>query len=121
MFRCSLALATLVGIFQVSAQGGVDFSHQIVPLLRKHCAECHTGEKKKGGFSFNDRESLLEGSENGPVIDPQNAAHSVLLDVVTTADEDLRMPPKGERLTDAESELLRQWIAEGTPWQEAFT
>ena len=42
--------------------------HEIVPLLKKHCAECHAGDKKKGGFSFNTRADLLEGSENGPVI-----------------------------------------------------
>jgi hypothetical protein len=48
-----------------SAHAAVDFSHQIVPILREHCAECHAGDKKKGGFSFNDRKALLEGSENG--------------------------------------------------------
>ena len=42
-------------------QAAVDFNHQIVPLLRKHCAECHTGDKLKGGFSLNDRAELLRG------------------------------------------------------------
>jgi len=35
--------------------GNVDFSHQIVPILKEHCAECHAGDKKKGRFSINDR------------------------------------------------------------------
>jgi mono/diheme cytochrome c family protein len=44
----------------LSAPAAVDFSHQIVPILREHCAECHAGDKKKGGFSFNDRKASLQ-------------------------------------------------------------
>jgi len=98
----------------------VDFNHQVVPLLRKHCGECHTGNKLKGGFSMNDRNTLLHGSENGPVIDPKNPAASLLLKVVTTDDKDTRMPPKGERLSAEEVAVLRQWIADGTPWEPGF-
>ena len=99
---------------------GVDFNHQIVPLLRKHCGECHTGDKLKGGFSMNDRAALLHGSENGPVVEPGKTEKSLLLDVVTTTDEDLRMPPKGAGLSPAEADLLKQWIAEGLPWESGF-
>src|SRR5205823_3498315 len=54
----------------ISAQDSkpVDFAHDVVPILRKHCSECHTGDKKKGGFSFNDRTALLAGGESGPAI-----------------------------------------------------
>lgn len=98
----------------------MDFAHQIVPLLRKHCAECHTGDKLKGGFSMNDRAALMHGGENGAVVDLKQVEKSVLLEVVTTTDEDLRMPPKGPGLTAAEAALLRQWIAEGLPWEAGF-
>jgi hypothetical protein len=98
----------------------VDFNHQIVPLLRKHCGECHTGDKLKGGFSMNDRAAILHGSENGPVVEPGKPEQSLLLEVVTTDDEDLRMPPKGEGLSADEAALLKQWIAEGLPWEAGF-
>ena len=39
--------------------GQVDFAHQVVPVLREHCAKCHMKDAKKGGFSMNTRESLL--------------------------------------------------------------
>ena len=71
----------------------VDFNHQIVPLLRKHCGECHTGDKLKGGFSLNDRAALLHGSENGPVVAPGNPEKSLLLELVASPDRDERMPP----------------------------
>lgn len=98
----------------------VDFAHQIVPLLRKHCAECHAGESKKGGFSFNTRRDLLEGSENGPVIELGKAAESRLVDVVTSDVEGERMPPEGERLAAAEIELLKRWIDGGADWEDGF-
>jgi hypothetical protein len=46
----------------------VDFDHEVIPLLRKHCTECHAGDKKKGGFTMNTRATLLEGGENGAVL-----------------------------------------------------
>jgi hypothetical protein len=48
----------------LSLAHAVDFSHEIVPILREHCAECHAGDKKKGGFSFNDRKALMEGGSH---------------------------------------------------------
>ena len=40
--------------------------HDIVPILRKHCGQCHTGDKKKGGLSLNTRASLLGGRRKRP-------------------------------------------------------
>lgn len=104
-----------------AAAAEIDFAHRIAPILRQHCADCHTGEKKKGGLSMNDRPSLLEGSENGPVVVPGKTEGSRLLEVLTTTDEDDRMPPKGERLTAEETGLLKTWIAEGLPWEDGFS
>ena len=59
MLRDSL----LVGCFLTASLGAapVDFAHEVVPILRKDCGECHRGDKKKGGFSMNTRASLVEG------------------------------------------------------------
>ena len=68
---------------------GPDFVHEVVPILKKNCAECHTGTKKKGGFSMNTEESFRKGSEDGPVVDPAQPEKSLILKLVATADEDL--------------------------------
>jgi hypothetical protein len=96
-------------------QEAVDFSHEIVPILREHCAECHAGDKKKGGFSFNDRKALLEGSENGEVVKSGR-----FIEVMLSKDPDEQMPPKGKRVPPEKIALLKQWIAEGTKWEEGF-
>jgi hypothetical protein len=102
-------------------EAAVDFSHQVVPLLKKHCAECHLGEKKKAGLSMNTRAALLEGSENGPVVVPGKPDEGSFLKVLTSTDPDEQMPPKGARLSAEEIKLLRAWIAEGLPWESGFT
>lgn len=98
----------------------VDFSHEIVPILKRHCAKCHLGDKRKGGFSMNTREALLEGGENGKAVILGDAAKSLLLELVTTKDEDDRMPPDGESLSVKEIESLRNWINDGLDWETGF-
>ncbi|MFO1481721.1 MAG: DUF1553 domain-containing protein [Verrucomicrobiaceae bacterium] len=108
-------LPVLLVITNLSLAHAVDFSHEIVPILREHCTECHAGDKKKGGFSFNDRESLMEGSENGPVIE-----NGRLIEVMLSKDPDEQMPPKGKRVPPEKIALLKQWIADGAKWEEGF-
>lgn len=117
-------LLPLLFLFSISAaplHGAIDFAHQIVPVLREHCAECHLGDKKKGGFSMNTRAELLAGSENGKVLTPGKADGHLFIDVLTTKDADIQMPPKGSRVPKEKIDLLRAWIAAGAPWEEEFT
>ncbi|MCF7789857.1 MAG: DUF1549 domain-containing protein [Prosthecobacter sp.] len=102
------------------ATAAVDFSHQIVPILREHCAECHAGDKKKGGFSFNNRESLLEGGEDGKVVVSGKSAASAMIQAIRSTDPDDQMPPKGKRVPADQIALLKQWIDEGLSWEEGF-
>ena len=99
----------------------VDFAHQIVPVLSKHCAECHMEGAQKGGFSMNTRETILAGSENGPVVVPGKADESYFIDVLVSTDSRDQMPPKGPRLTADEVELVRKWINQGMVWEPGFT
>lgn len=103
------------------ASAEIDFAHQIVPLIKQHCAECHTGEEKKGGFSMNTRQQLLEGSENGEVVIPGDPAKSFLLELISTEDRDIQMPPpKQGRMIPEKVALFKAWIEAGAPWQEGF-
>ena len=117
MFRPLLAVSCLTASLGAAP---VDFAHEVVPILRKHCAECHTGDKKKGGFSMNTRAALLEGGENGKVLVPGQARQGRLLEAIVSADPDVRMPPKGERLSPAEVAVLRAWAEQGAAWADGF-
>jgi hypothetical protein len=99
----------------------IDFAHQVVPVLKQHCAECHLGEKRKGGLSMNTRRDLLTGSENGVVVKPGKGSEGLLIEALTSMDKDTMMPPKGARVPKEQIEVLKQWINEGLVWEEGFT
>ena len=98
----------------------VSFESEVKPIFEKHCLECHGPKKQKSDFRLDDRETALHGGEShAPNILPGKPDASPLLKFVTTADRDTRMPPKGERLTAAEVDTLKRWIAEGAVWPES--
>jgi hypothetical protein len=99
----------------------VDFVHEVAPLLKKHCADCHMGIKHKGGFSMNTREELMKENDEGFVLEPGNSAKSLMMHLITSDDEDERMPPKGDGLTEKEVALVAAWINAGAPWEPGFT
>jgi len=121
MARFSIIAILLLVFSRVAPAAEVDFAHQIVPIFKQYCAECHTGDKKKGSFSLNTRASTLAGGETGKAIIPGNAAMSELFKRVTTKDADLHMPPKGPAVPAEKIALLKAWIDEGAKWEDGFT
>src|SRR5947209_3963653 len=95
----------------------IDFAHDIAPLIKARCAECHTNGKYKASLSLDTRESILKAK----VVVPGKSEESELVKRITSDDAEMRMPPKGDRLTAKEVALLKTWIDQGLPWQEGFT
>jgi hypothetical protein len=93
------------------------FEKKVKPVLVDKCYKCHSVEagKNKGGLLVDDRESLIKGGENGTALTPGDPAKSLLITAITYKDKDLQMPPKGEKLSDAEIEALTQWVKMGAP------
>jgi len=104
-----------------TAAAEVDFAHEVVPILGKRCAECHTDQKKKGGLSMNTEESFQLGSKNGPIVDTERPEKSLILEVITSDDEDTQMPPEGDRLTVKEVATLKAWVMGGAKWEPGFS
>jgi hypothetical protein len=112
-----LALANAVAGDDPPRRKTIDFAHDIAPLIKARCAECHTDGNSKGSFSLDTREAMLKSE----AIIPGKSSESELLERVTSADPEVRMPPKGERLTADEVGRLTAWIDQGVPWQDGFT
>src|SRR5260221_14083336 len=87
----------------------VDFAHEIVPLLKARCAECHTNGKSKGGVSFDTRAALLKSK----AVVPGKSGASALVKRITSDDPEVRMPPKAKPLSAKEVDLLRARIDQG--------
>jgi hypothetical protein len=101
---------------------GIDFEKEILPILRDRCIECHQAPyekngrlyKPKAGLRMDGLAHLIFGSDDGPVLIPNHPSKSAIYTRVTLpADDDDRMPPKGEPLTTSQQDLLRQWIGQG--------
>src|SRR5260370_32940041 len=92
----------MAGFLQAEQPKGVDFAHDMVPLIRARCAECHTNGKYKGSFSLDSRASILKAK----VVVPGKSGESELLKRITSTDPDFRMPPKGDPLTSQQVELF---------------
>ena len=91
----------------------VTFSDDLSPILKAHCAECHSGANAKGSFSVENVGAFLKGGITyGAVVKPGNPAKSALLTIVGGNDEDLPVPEK-HRLPTRQQALIKTWIEQG--------
>ncbi len=94
-----------------------DFARDIRPIFEKRCYECHGPEKREGGLRLtNRRDAFTPGDFGIPVIEPNAAEHSYLFEVITSSDEEERMPKEGPALSADEIESIRRWIDGGAIW-----
>jgi mono/diheme cytochrome c family protein len=104
---------------QADHQGSVDFFKEVQPLFEAKCIECHRGVKAKGGLKLDALADALQGGKSdGAAITPGKPEDSAILTRIHSEDEDDRMPPKGERLTQEQITTLTKWIKEGAHWPE---
>ncbi len=97
----------------------VDFETAIRPLLESRCLECHDTATLKGGIGLETfHHAHLPTDAGESIFVPGKPGASVLLRVVRETDPEKRMPPKGEPLTAAETDLLERWIREGATWPD---
>jgi len=78
-------------------------------------------DKHKGGFVMNTREELMRDLDDGPPINPGDSGKSLMMHLITSDDEDLRMPPKGKGLNENEAAMIAKWIDAGAPWEEGYS
>jgi mono/diheme cytochrome c family protein len=97
----------------------VDFVKDIQPIFEANCVKCHGPEKQKSGYRLDARAIAMKGGDNhAPNIIPGKSADSPLVQFVGGLDADMKMPPKGERLTAEQIGLLRAWIDAGANWPD---
>ncbi|TWU20215.1 Planctomycete cytochrome C [Novipirellula galeiformis] len=92
------------------ASAEVSFEHDVRPILKAHCLECHgEGSEAEGGLDLRLRRFILVGGDSGPAVVEGSPDESPLLD--RTLSED--MPPGDVKLKPEEIEILRQWVISG--------
>ncbi len=126
-FVPSLGLGLLVAVLgamactlQVSAAETLSTNDYagVDALFTKHCLECHAAVDPEANLVLESFETLMQGSENGPVILPGKSADSLLVKMIegTVEKEGTKkfMPPgKRKKLEAEETALIKAWIDAG--------
>jgi hypothetical protein len=120
-----LAVALCFGARAVGGASAVaiDFNRDIRPILSDNCVSCHgpDKEKRKAGLRLDEEAgSRAELKSGNRAIVPGKLEESALVARITTTDEDDVMPPRksNKKLTAAQIEKLKAWIAGGAKYAQ---
>jgi hypothetical protein len=113
-----LALSSLTGnAAPPPTRQTVTFNRDIRPILSENCFYCHGPDKthQQAGLRLDLRDAAIK---YGAIV-PGKPETSKLINRVFTTDENLRMPPDASHksLTEAQKNLLRQWVKEGATYE----
>ncbi len=114
MFRSFLLLA-----FASQAYAAPDFVKDIQPIFVQHCYQCHGPDRQEAAFRLDHKASALKGGDLGLAIVPGKATESLLVQAVKGLKPKLKMPRKGEPLSEGDIAKLTAWIDEGAVWPES--
>ncbi len=98
------------------------FALKALPILADKCFSCHGDdpEEIEGELDLTNREGLLKGGESfEDVVIPGDSEFSFIMEAIRWEDPDYEMPPKeNDRLTEAQTWAIRDWIDAGAPWPD---
>lgn len=100
----------------------IEFNRDIRPIFTQYCTSCHGGVKSAGDVSFVYANQVLP--PDGWVVEPGDAASSILWQRIVSDDESERMPPPDEHpdpLPPEKIALIQRWIDSGAEWQDHWS
>jgi mono/diheme cytochrome c family protein len=94
-----------------SSSAQVSYSKDIQPIFSQNCVRCHGG---RGGLYLDSYAHVMDGGVNGPVIVPGSPQDSLLVKRIEGIVQP-QMPLGGTPLSQADIDLIVNWITEGAP------
>lgn len=94
-----------------------DFHDKVWPILKAKCLECHHAKDRQGALDLSSRAAMLKGGHSGAALVPGEPDSSLMIELI----EFDEMPPrkaKTPRVSKAELDLLRRWIASGAAFPD---
>jgi hypothetical protein len=109
-----LSLVTLLagGRVAVADPQKPTYDQDVLPIFKQHCTGCHGNDKQKSDLNLATYAALQKGGSSGAVIVPGNPDKSRVF-TLTAHKEEPKMPPKGDRIPDAQLNTLRLWVEQG--------
>ena len=91
----------------------VSFENEIAPILKDNCFNCHGDDDTRANLRLTTFANLRRGGRSGLLLRPHNAAASLLMQRLTAADPQQRMPRNADRLPDDQLKTVARWIEKG--------
>lgn len=102
-----------------AAQDAVDFTRDVMPIIKNTCVECHGPDKVKARLRMDSVEGLQKGGKSGALLKPGDPENSLIMRRVLGLDGEDQMPLDKDPLTEKQIDTLRRWIATGAPYPAA--
>src|SRR6056297_501692 len=97
-----------------AAAGEIDFAREILPILSEKCFVCHGPDADQAGNLRLDSFAAATADRGGShALDTETPAESELLYRIESPDSPMPPADAEKPLTDAERELLKQWVLAG--------
>ncbi|MBE2286152.1 MAG: PSD1 domain-containing protein [Prosthecobacter sp.] len=113
MFRAAFSLLCLTSALLAAE---IDFSRDIQPILSENCYHCHgqDANERKGDL----RLDVEKEAKAARAVVAGKSHESTLIERIlsTNPDEVMPTPKSNRKLTEAQKQLLRQWIDQGAKW-----
>jgi uncharacterized membrane protein len=114
----AVAATALLAVSACERPPTVSYQKDVVPVLDKHCKACHVPGQPGyvvSGFELGSYDTLMKGTQFGPVVLPGDPLTSVLVMLIEgRVDPSLKMP-HGNASTLSKDEILtiRRWVEQG--------
>jgi hypothetical protein len=110
-------MALIVSVLPAQPPARVEFSRDVLTLLRQNCVQCHGASQQNGGLRLDRRSSAIQGGIRRIV--PGSSANSFLYHRLTGSEFGMQMPPTGPLKRD-QIDVIKAWIDQGADWPDAF-
>jgi WD40 repeat protein len=105
-------------IAEIDRKTPVDYTKEILPLLKQNCLACHHAKEAEGGLVMETLESIVKGGDSGTALVAGKSAESLLFTRAVGGDDPL-MPPEdngvgAKSLSPEQLALLKLWIDQGS-------
>ncbi|MGA1338857.1 MAG: DUF1553 domain-containing protein, partial [Opitutales bacterium] len=122
MFRPLCLLLISASAF---AAEDIRFNRDIRPILSENCFYCHGQDPKhrEADLRLDVRDEAVKAHDGVTAIVPGKPEQSEMLKRLLSHDPDDQMPPpeSNRKVTPAQIELIRRWIAQGAPYEKHWS
>jgi hypothetical protein len=125
IFLTAVSTVTLAARTGLGNDDEIVFSRDIRPILSQNCFDCHGPDDKqrKAELRLDTKEGLFTELGGQTPFVPFKPDKSEALRRMASEDADERMPPPktGKRVSAAQLDLIRRWIAQGAKWSQHWS